>query len=235
MPVSDLLSTNPYLKTLFENFESTDLEKIKIAYFASDIPILTTYTSFQYTYILVNGICGMYSHLENGEEYCYYKIANYDSIGVSTVSKEKFTRDTTIKTHTKLVALEIDKNDLKEWIIKYPDFYQKLSNSTIARLHETLRKHVECKKYTSLANIVSYMIYSFDLYKKVYEKDHLGAVKINETRQMITDFLGISIRSVNNSIETLRKLNYLVVKHGKIYIDFEQYQKLIEYKEELLK
>jgi CRP-like cAMP-binding protein len=166
--------------------------------------------------------------------FCYYKISNYDVIGLSEVLVENHLRNADIKTLTDIVAFKIDKIDLQNWMVKYPNFYYKIISNVIDRLHSTLRNHIECKKYTSHANIVSYLIYSYNLYKRIYKENYRDDVKINETRSMISDFIGISIRSTNNSIDILKNKNLVTIKYGKIYINQEQYIKLVEYKEELL-
>ncbi len=119
-------------------------------------------------------------------------------------------------------------------MFKYPEFYNLVIHNIIKRLHDTLSEHVECKKYDAHANIVSYLIYCYDLYAKVHHKDYQGKVKINETREMISDFIGISIRSVNSTMEVLKSENLITVSHGKILVDKEQYERLKEYKTELL-
>lgn len=228
------LNKNPFLQELFGNFTKEDFEKIDVAYYASDMKIIRRHSSSKYIYLIVNGICGIFNELDNGEIFCYYKISNYDVIGLSEVLVENNLRNADIRTLTDVVAFKIDKIDLKNWMVKYPDFYYKIINNVINRLHNTLRKHIECKKYSSHANIVSYLIYSYKLYKKIYNENYKGDVKINETRDMISDFIGISIRSTNNSIEILKNKNLVTIKYGKIYINHEQYINLVKYKEELL-
>lgn len=234
MDIKEYLNQKPFLQELFANFSDADLEKIDVVYYASDLTIIRRHSSSNYVYLVVNGICGMFKELENGENFCYYKISSCDVIGLSEIIGGDSVRNANIHTLTNVVTFKIHKDDMKEWMLKYPDFYNKVMHNVIDRLHKTLTNHVECKKYTAHANVVSYLIYSYDLYKKSYKDNYQGDVKINETRSLISDFIGISIRSTNSTIEKLKDKNLVTIKHGKIYINYEQYDKLLQYKEELL-
>lgn len=234
MDIKEYFIEKPFLQELFADFEDTDLKKIDVVYYASDMKIIRRNSTSNYVYLIVSGMCGVFNELDNGESICYYKISSYDVIGLSEVLVENDVRNADIQTLTDVVALKIDKVDLKRFMVKYPDFYNKIMYNIIKRLHHALRNHIECRKYSAHANVVSYLINGYNLYKKIYGENYTGDVKINETRNMISDFIGISIRSINNCIEVLKNKNLVTVKLGKIYISFEQYIKLVKYKEELL-
>ena len=236
MDFQNLLMKHPELKDLFQKFTMEDIDKIQIARYPQDVAIIKREAQeSKYAYLIVTGICGIFNILENGEEYCYYKISEYDVIGLSELlGKEAVSREADIRTLSDVVTLKIAKEDLRGWMVKYPEFYNQLVKNIINRLHVTIRKNIECKKYTSLANIVSYLIYSYELYRKVHPKNYLGEVKINETREMIGDFISMSIRSVNYNLEALKKQDYISIQRGKIFINHDQYMRLKLYKEELL-
>lgn len=234
MGAKDCISEKPFLQELFADFTNLDLEKIEVMYYASDMTMIMRNTSSDYVYLIINGICGIFNDIDNGEYFCYYKISNFDVIGLSEVLAGNDTRYANIQTLTDVVTFKIFKQDLKKWMVKYPDFYNRIIQNTLNRLHNALRDHIECRKYSSHVNVVSYLINSYNLYKKIYKENYDGYVKINETRDMISDFIGNSIRSTNSSIEIVKKLNLVNIKLGKIYINHKQYMNMIKYKEELL-
>ncbi|BES64025.1 hypothetical protein SANA_04640 [Gottschalkiaceae bacterium SANA] len=231
-----LIENHIELRQLFGKFSAEDISKIQITRYPQDVDVIKKEAQqSKYAYLIVSGICGIFNVLENGEEYCYYKISENDVIGLSELLGEQaISREADIRTLTDVVALKIAKEDLRIWMMKYPEFYNLLVKNIINRLHGTIRKHIECKKYTSMANIVSYLLYSYELYRKTHGKHYLGDVKINETREMIGDFISMSIRSVNYNLEALKKQDYISIRRGKIYINHEQYTQLKGYKEELL-
>jgi len=236
MEFQKLLIDHPELKDLFQKFTMEDIDKIRIARYPQDVAVIKRNAQeSEFAYLIVTGICGSFNVLENGEEYCTYKISDYDLIGLAELlGNEAVLREAEIRTLSDVVALKIAKTELRVWMVKYPEFYNRLLKNIINRLHGTIRKHVECKKYSSMGNLVSYLIYSYELYRKAYHRNHLGQVKINETREMIGDFISMSIRSINYNLEALKKQDYISIQRGKIYIDHDQYMRLRLYKEELL-
>lgn len=226
-------SVDDYQK-LFGALLEEDKNKMSVAQFASGIEIIHENTRADYVYFIVNGICGIFKELENGENFCYYKISKGDVIGLSEVLEENALRYARIISLTDVTAMKIRKDDLTEWMVRYPRFYNQLVGGIIRRLHETLSKHVECKKYDAKTNVVSYLIYSYELYKRSYESDYEGYVKINETREMISDFIGMSRRSVNHAIEILKNDSLIRIEHGKIFVSSAQYEALVTYKSECL-
>ncbi len=236
MEFQKLLLEHPELQKLFQKFSDEDIKKIQISHYPQDVTMIKREEhATNYAYLIISGICGIFNILENGEDYCYYKISEYDVIGLSELLGEQaVSREADIRTLTDVVVLKITKEDLRSWMVQYPEFYNLLVKNIINRLHGTIRKHIECKKYSSMANIVSYLLYSYELYRKTHGKLYLGDVKINETREMIGDFISMSIRSVNYNLEALKKQDYISIRRGKIYINHEQYMHLRLYKEELL-
>lgn len=234
MEIVKIIEKSTYLSHLFRDFEENELNKIEVCYFASDIQMIRKESTASNVYLLVSGICGIFKELENGETFCYYKISSYDIIGLGEILEFNQTRYANVKTLSDVIAFKIKKTDLLNWMALHPEFYNELIGNVISRLHNTLTKHVESKKYNTQTNVVSYLLHSYTLYHKGYGDGYKGSVKINETREMISDFIGISIRSTNSSIEVLKNLNLINVKHGKIYMNEEQYDQMMDYKMDLL-
>lgn len=235
MTALEYMYDKPALKKFFEGIDEADIAQLELVHYATGLTIIHKDSSAEYIYIIVNGICGTFRELVNGEQFCTYKISTLDVIGMSEILEAlQVSRYAEVRTLTDVSAFKIKKEYLKGWMQKYPDFYNKLVMGIINRLHNTLSKHVECKMYNAHTNVVSYLIYSYDLYCHNYEDDHCDAVKINETREMIRDFLGMSVRSINSSVEKLKTLDMVSVKRGKIYMTKGQYDKMVDYRYDLL-
>lgn len=67
---------------------------------------------------------------------------------------------------------------------------------------------------------------------KVYEKSPEEEVRVMETRQTIADKLGISLRSVERGISTLKENGLLTNRKRKIFINEVQYHQLLELMED---
>jgi CRP-like cAMP-binding protein len=218
------------LKKLFQSVIASDLAKFEIKSYKVNEYLINKDCSAQNIFFVVEGVCGIFHELINGESYCSYKINSLNIIGLSEILPKKANyRKADVIAVSDVVVLAINKSYFKKFQIKYPDFYNRCINLIIERLHQNLMVHIECKKYNAKMNIISYLIHSYSLYKKLPKLTDKG-VLINETRQMISDFTGISQRSVNSTIEVLKNINLVTVVHQKLYISDEQYEALLEYK-----
>lgn len=60
-----------------------------------------------------------------------------------------------------------------------------------------------------------------------HPEDHKGMIVIQETHEMISTFLGVSPRTVERQIHSLKTEGLIHTSHGKISISPDQYQKLL--------
>lgn len=230
MLIEDFIKRDEELKELFQSVSVSDLAKFEEKSYKQNEYLINKDCSANSIFFIFDGICGILNDLVNGETYCSYKINSLAIIGLSEILPEKSKiRVADVVAVTDVVAFSISKTYFKNFQIKYPDFYNRCIQIIIERLHQNLMVHIECKKYNAKLNIVSYLIYTYKLYCKVPQLNNKG-VYINETRQMIADFTGISERSVNSTIELLKNINLVTVDRQKLYINEMQYENLLEYK-----
>lgn len=232
MEIHEYINTSPKLKELFKGISKEDLNYFELVFLKPDDYLLNKHGTTGYLYFITKGICGIFHELENGEQYCTYKIVPYNIIGLSEmIPGEIDTRIANVIALSDLVTIRIKKVFFTKIKVKYIDFYDKCVRLVIHRLHNDLSMHIECKKYSSMLNVVSYLIYTYNLYVYV-STNHDDLVYISETRQMIADYTGLSKRSVNSTFEKLKLLGLVEIIKGKIYISKYQYEKLLEYKDE---
>lgn len=74
--------------------------------------------------------------------------------------------------------------------------------------------------------VVLYLIHN-------YETDEMESdlVKIKKDRGVIASEIGISIKTLNRSIEQLKKERFITIDRGKITVSGEQFQKLVDWAE----
>lgn len=219
------------LKNYFSEFTSADIEKIKVLEYPAGSTINDQDTDENSVFFLVHGIGTVYRKIENGELFRYYYISKNDVFGLSDVIDSNQTEtEFTVKAINDVILFRIPLTMLNRFKATYPQFENKIIAGIIKRLHDSLTVHIECKKYNSTINIVSYLLYTYKIYHSMYDLNYIGYVSINETRAAISDFTGISIRSINNTIDQLKKLNYISVIKGKVNINTTEYAKLKLYK-----
>ena len=230
MLIEDFIKKDEELKELFQSVSVVDLSKFEEKIYKPNEYLINKDCSANNIFFIFEGVCGILQDLANGETYCSYKINSLAIIGLSEILPEKSKiRVADVIAVSDVTAFSISKTYFKNFQIKYPDFYNRCIQIIIERLHQNLMVHVECKKYNAKLNIISYLIHCYKLYCKLPRLNNKG-VYINETRQMIADFTGISERSVNSTIELLKNLNLVTVDRQKLYINENQYQNLLDYK-----
>lgn len=72
-----------------------------------------------------------------------------------------------------------------------------------------------------------YLLDRFNVERTSYPADYNGSIKIQETHEMISAFLGISPRTVERQLLALRKEGLISTSHGKVVISPSQYQELL--------
>ncbi len=225
------IDQNKELLSYFSEFNDEDINSLEVVEYEPNTTIIDNTKLNNNIFIIIKGICCIYKKLQNGKPFCYYKVANNDVIGLyNIIHPEETTGYHQIITDTPVIAFKITKEEFFRFRDNYPSFYNKVIIENVHRLHKALTVHVECKMYNSTINVASYLIYSYKIFLKMFSPDYLGPVPICETRATISKFTGISIRSINNTIELLKNLNYITITKGKVNIDREQYENLVTYK-----
>lgn len=231
MDAKRYIDQNKELLSYFSEFNTEDIQSLKVVEYDINKTILDNSKLNNNIFVIIKGICCVFKKLQNGKPFCYYKIANNDIIGfynlIHTGEADTYNK---VITATNVIALKIPKEDFLLYTKKYPSFFNKVILENIHRLNNALTVHVECKMYNSTINVASYLIYSYKIFLKMFDPSYTGPVPISETRATISKFTGISIRSINNTIEFLKNLNYITINRGKVNIDKEQYLNLITYK-----
>lgn len=230
MLIEDFIKKDEELQELFQSVSVLDLAKFERKTYKTNEYLINKDCCANNIFFIFEGICGILKDLANGESYCSYKINSIAIIGLSEILPKKTKiRVADVIAISDVTAFSISKSYFKTFQIKYPDFYNRCIQIIIETLHQNLMVHIECKKYNAKLNIISYLIHCYKLYYKLPQFNNNG-VFINETRQMIADFTGLSERSVNSTIELLKTLNLVTVDHQKLYINKNQYENLLEYK-----
>lgn len=231
MEAKEYINQNRELLLYFSQFSSEDISDLKVVEYSPKTTIIDFNKSNNNIYIIVKGICYVYKNLLNNKPFCLYKIANSDIIGFNYNNPlgEK-TEEYQVISATKVIALKISKEKFLKYKEKYSKFYDNIIKTLINRIKSALTIKLECSMYNSTINVVSYLIYSYQLFLTMYDESYIGEVPIIETRATINRFTGISIRSINNTIEYLKNLNYISIIKGKVNIDKKQYLDLVTYK-----
>lgn len=232
MDINNYLKSHPQLLNLFSEIPTEELKQIAIQHYSANEMLIQRGSQDTNLYVIIHGLCDVLNELETGIMICNYRIASLDVIGFAEIITDNSPRVATIVARTPVTAAVIPKEAIQRWFGSYPHFTKNLTSSIVNRLHRCMAVMAECRSYSLRTNLISYLIHTYDLYSKTYPNTYKGAIKINESRQMMSEFIGVDVRSINRILETLKSEELICVIRGKIHILPLQYEALIHAKYE---
>lgn len=230
MNINNYIKCHPYLTQLFEEIPEDERENMAIRQYTPNQVIIEKGSSCESLFIILNGVCDVMNELETGVTVCNYKLSQWDVTGFSEIISDVHARIATVTARTPVLVLTIPKGSLLAWFGTYPHFTKQLTFTVLNKLHVSLKVSAECKSYPLRINMISFLIHSYDLYRRNYIEHYTGSIKFLESRQLLSQFLGVDVRSVNRIIESLKNEGLISIVRGKIHISTAQYEALVEAK-----
>ncbi len=170
----------------------------------------------EYIYILCEGEVRVMNIFKKGSVYIVSDGGLAQFIGEQGVLAGEEYAAVTVITVSDCTFMKIHREDFLRWIDQDHEFTKYLLNKLSERLYATSKEHGIRSNYPSQYLLQRYFV-------KTYEKYNTNEVCIQAKRQEMADEVGISLRSVERSIENLKKENKIAVRKKKIYISKDQY------------
>lgn len=217
----------PRLSSWFADVPNQEINKLLIRQFeAGEILVMKDHL-FQNLYIVLDGVCDVINLLDNGTENITLKLTSGDVIGVSESVLGSIRNIATIRACSKLTVAELYEGIFQNWMKHYPSFANFVMKNIITRLHYTSSFAANCQTSTSKINLAKYLLDRYHVEHTSHPAVYDGTIKIQETHEMISTFLGVSPRTVERQIHALKTEGLINTSHGKICISPDQYQELI--------
>lgn len=221
---------NKYYSKLYHWFADipyAEVNKILIRSFDADDRFILKGRPFENVYIILDGICSVVNQLDNGTEIITLRLTQGDVIGVSESILNSVRNIASVNPCTSLVVAEIDDRTFKNWLNTYPSFRDFVLKNIVVRLHYTADFSANCQTSSSKINLVKYLVDRYQVELTSYAPNYSGSVKIHETHEVIGTFLGLSPRTVDRNIRSLKNDGFISTERGKIHISSSQYQELL--------
>ncbi len=183
----------------------------------------------KFVYIIYLGTLRIFNEFENGKILQTAKVKDMDFVGILEVLSLEDKIAATVETVTECTALRISKEDFLEWIEK--DHYLALitAKKIASDFYNTTYSNGRLLLNSTMYTLVSFII---ETIKNDIEQEKTGF--INKKRQEIADELGVSLRTVQRNIRKLKDTGLITINTGKIHVDSEQYNRLINRLNELV-
>ena len=224
-----ILNQHPILAPLLEGLSPEELAPITVTEINANEPIISRGVTTSYVYIIIKGVCDIMVNHPDGRCVNACKITNLDIIGLTALlnlGPLLTSPNATVISRTTTLLAKIPTDHAYALFDKHPLFLRNMSRSIINRLYEGLVIMRICSTQSIQINLVTYLTHTYYFYRQLYPENYMGAVKIYDTRQAISDYLGIGIRSTNRYIELLKNDHYITLSRGKIHITAAQYELL---------
>lgn len=227
--MEDLNKYYPKLTSWLADIPSSEINKLVIRQFEASETLIYKGHLFNYIFIVLDGICNVINQLDNGTEVITLRLSCGDLIGVSESVLGSMRYIASVKSCTRLIVAELDNHTFMRWLDTYPCFVNFVLKNLVTRLHYTADFSANCQSSASKINLAKYFMdrYSFELTS--VSPGNKACIKIQETHEMIGNFLGVNTRTVERHINALKQEGLISTVRGKVSISPSQYQELLRY------
>lgn len=217
------------LSTWLADIPESDINKLVIRRFEANETFIQKNQLFHHVLIILDGICNVINQTDSGAEVITLRLSQGDLIGVSEHVLHSMRYIASIKSCTQLIVAELDSQTFANWLYSYPCFVNFVLKNLVTRLHYTADFSANCQSSTSKINLAKYFVdrYRFESNSSVDPENE--TIIINETHEIIGNFLGIHTRTVERHIRALKQEGLISTTKGKVSISQAQYQELLRY------
>lgn len=219
----------PKLYSWLAGIPVSEIDKLVIRQFEVGEMLVYKNHLFDYVSIVLDGICNVINQLDNGTEIITLRLSCGNLIGVSESVLGSMRNIASIKACTKLITAELDTKTFWRWLESYPCFARFVLKDLVTRLHYTADFSANCQSSASKINLAKYFMDRYNFEAASTSPDSKASVRIQETHEMISNFLGINTRTVERHIHDLKKDGLISTTKGKVSISPSQYQELLHY------
>lgn len=207
----------PYLEHMPEELKSCFTVRI---YPAGSI-IHQKHLNLQHFGIICDGDTRVINEFENGNVYMIEKNEPVDFIGEVTILAGMQETSVTIEALTSCTAMMFTRKDFEDWISRDIHFLKLVASHVAYKLYRSSFHNGAKLFYPPNFLILDYILkYVNDI---GFEKDNI--VLIKKTRQDLNEELGITVKTINRTIQKLKEAGVISLSKGKISMSKEQYQK----------
>jgi CRP/FNR family cyclic AMP-dependent transcriptional regulator len=223
MLLQQLMDKNEDLKKLLSGMPQDIRGRCSLKLYKSDNYIIKKGDEIKYVGILCKGELNVLNEFANGSIYLFHVNEAIDFIGEMEILANQPLAVVTNQAKSDCMVLKILKSDFLKWIEQDNYITSIVAKRLAIRLcHESPLQgysHYYPAAHMIKRFIVEYVMNGFDNAKEVL---------INKKRQEIANMLGISIKTVDRNIKKLKEQDLVTIKKGKIYVNEEQYLKLVD-------
>jgi len=224
MTLADLENLNPDFKFFTKSMPEYVKNSFYIKKYEIGEQITSKYESLEKFGILITGQTRVTNEFENGNIYMLESNPAIDYIGdVTILADQKFT-SVSIEAAKPSLVFFVPRKYAEKWIFEDLVLLKKISARVACKLYCTSIENGMKFFYPSDYIFIDYII------KKSSQNNikELQCVKIDETRTMIAEEIGMNIKTLNRTISKLKDKDLFSINKGKINISYKNFQNALK-------
>ncbi len=222
MTLQELINENHKLEEILSNMPEEIKNKCIIKKYPSKSIIQRKNDELASFSIICKGEVKVINEFENGNLYIIEKNKAIDFIGEVTALAGQEKTSVTIEAITDCIVFQLSLADFFKWV--------KSDNNFLLIIARRVANKLYSSSYTKGVELFYPCIHlMLDLLINSVNQDIKGKskVRIELTREQISEKLGVTIRTVNRTIKKLKDENLISINKGKIHFDSHQYEQLV--------
>lgn len=227
MLLEEFIKKNTELQEILSSMPKNIKERCYVKKFRKKNLILKKDENVKFVYIICEGEAKGVNEFANGNLYVVEKITPFAFIGELSVVAEKLKASVTIEASTDCTTIQISREDFCKWLEKDHIITMTVVRGIAKKYYQFAYNKGIQHFYPSL-----YMLQLFIIRQVRAKIENNEYVIINERRQQIADEMGVNIKTVNRGIKKLKDDNLISIYRGKLYVNRNQYLKIINILEE---
>ena len=179
----------------------------------------------EYFGIVCEGSHRVINEFENGNIYMIERNDPIDFVGEVTILAAKPRTSVTIETLTDCTVLYFSRKDFENWIAKDIHFLRLVSRKVAYKLYRSSYNRGSKLFYPPQYLLLDYLV-------KYLAEEHQTSGMIAKTRQQLYEETGISVKTLNRTIQKLKADDLVSTVKGKLFLSESQVRSARLYLEE---
>ncbi|SCZ80057.1 Crp/Fnr family transcriptional regulator [Acidaminobacter hydrogenoformans] len=172
--------------------------------------------------ILLNGTLKVINEFDTGNAYMIEYNHPIDFIGDVTVLAEKCCTSVTIEAVSKCTVIHFSRSDFESWLVQDPELLRILARNVACKLYNSSYRHGTELFYKSPRLLLEFI----KSYAEGATPDSEGVYRITETRQQLSEQLGMIQKTLDRTVNRLKEDGLIYLNKGKICFTEKQLSKI---------
>lgn len=220
--LSEDRDTQEFLKKIPESLRKLEIPVM----FEKGTTVILKDDKTNYAYFVLSGELQVRTEFMDGNEYRFSNMENYSVIADLEVLSGMYVNAVTVEAKEDTLALRVPIEDFAAELKTNIDFLYMVSSQMARKMFASSYNRGKNLYKRGIDKVISYLVDHYEVH--CLDEDYYV---IENTREEIASELGVNVRTVNRSIQSLKEKKMVGIYFGKIRISKKQYGQLVTARE----